>query len=239
MCALYPLRVVSRPKDVAPAPIRFYFDYISSNAYLAWTQLPELAARHGRRVEPVPVLFAGLLEAFGQLGPAEIPAKAAWTWRNNARKAALLGVPLHPPRFHPFHPLVSLRSSSLALSDAERNALVDALFRAVWVEGRDVGRPEVVAEVASAIGLPGAALVARAQQPEAKAALRRQTDAAIAAGVFGVPALQLGDDGEIFWGYDDLPYFELVLAGRDPLPAGSWPSARPPASARRRRFRAP
>jgi 2-hydroxychromene-2-carboxylate isomerase len=220
------------------APIRFYFDYISSNAYLAWARLPALAERFGRRIEPVPVLFAGLLEAHGQLGPAEIPAKAYWTWRNNARKAALLGLPLRPPRFHPFHPLVSLRVSSLPMRDAERHALVDALFRAVWEESRDVGDPEVVAAVASAVGLDGPALVAAAQQPEAKARLRAQTDAAIAAGVFGVPSLQLGD-GEVFWGYDDLPYFELVLAGTDPLPplAPGAPPARPPASAMRRRMR--
>jgi 2-hydroxychromene-2-carboxylate isomerase len=218
-------------------PIRFYFDYISSNAYLAWAKLPELATRYGRRIEPIPVLFAGLLEAHGQLGPAEIPAKAWWTWRNNARKAALLGIPLRPPAFHPFHPLVSLRVSSLPMPDAERTALVDALFRAVWVESRNVGEPAVVAEVASAAGLRGPELVAAAQQPEAKAALRKQTDDAIAAGVFGVPSMRAGD--EVFWGYDDLPYFELLLAGRDPLPAGALPSAPPPASARRRRFREP
>jgi 2-hydroxychromene-2-carboxylate isomerase len=218
-------------------PIRFYFDYISSNAYLAWTQLPALASRYERRIEPIPVLFAGLLEAHGQLGPAEVLPKAAWTWRNNLRKAALLGIPLHPPRFHPFHPLVSLRVSSLPMPDAERAVLVDALFRAVWVEGRNVGEPEVVAAVASAAGLRGAELVEAARSPEAKAALRRQTDAAIADGVFGVPSLRAGD--EVFWGYDDLPYFELVLAGRDPLPVGALPTAPPPASARRRRFREP
>lgn len=221
----------------APEPIRFYFDYISSNAYLAWARLPELAARYGRRIEPIPVLFAGLLEAHGQLGPAEIPAKAWWTWRNNARKAALLGIPLHPPRFHPFHPLVSLRVSSLPMPPEERHALVDALFRAVWVESRDVGDPETVAAVASAVGLRGPELVAAAQQPDAKAALRRQTDDAIAAGVFGVPSLRAGP--EVFWGYDDLPYFELLLAGRDPLPPAELPTSRPPASARRRRFREP
>jgi len=217
-------------------PLRFYFDYISSNAYLAWARLPALAERYERRLELVPVLFAGLLEAHGQLGPAEIPAKAYWTWRNNLRKAALLGIPLHPPRFHPFHPLVSLRVSSLPMPDAQRRALVDALFRAVWAESRDVGDPEVVAEVASGIGLDGAALVAAAGQPEAKARLRAQTDAAIAAGVFGVPSMQVGR--EVFWGYDDLPYLELHLAGTDPLPpAGEAPPARPPASAMRRRMR--
>src|SRR5438874_1373812 len=61
-----------------PATVRFYFDYISSNAYLGWTQLPKLSDKYGFTIEPVPVLFAGLLEAHGQLGPAEIPAKAGW-----------------------------------------------------------------------------------------------------------------------------------------------------------------
>lgn len=233
---MYRRRVGFPNTSGAAEPIRFYFDYISSNAYLAWAKLPELARRYGRRIEPIPVLFAGLLEAHGQLGPAEIPAKAYWTWRNNARKAALLGIPLRPPRFHPFHPLVSLRVSSLAMPDAERAALVDSLFRAVWVESRDVGQPGVVAEVASAAGLRGPELVAAAQEPAAKAALRQQTDDAIAAGVFGVPSMQVGR--EVFWGYDDLPYLELLLAGRDPLPPpGDVPPARPPASALRRRMR--
>ena len=57
--------------------LRFYFDYLSSNAYLAWTQLPKLASRFGVAVEPIPVLFAGLLEAHGQLGPAEVLPEGA------------------------------------------------------------------------------------------------------------------------------------------------------------------
>ena len=53
-----------------------------------------MAARHGAPIEPVPVLFAGLLESTGLLGPAEVPIKARWMWRNNLRKAARLGLPL-------------------------------------------------------------------------------------------------------------------------------------------------
>lgn len=220
-----------------PGPrVRFLFDYISSNAYLAWCALPALAAKHGARVEPVPVLFAGLLEAHGQLGPAEVRPKAFWMWKNNLRKAALLGVPLRPPAFHPFNPLLALRVSSLPLSDAERERLVDGLFRAVWVDGLHVSEPDVVARVADAAGLDGAALVARAGEPAAKARLRARTDEAIADGVFGVPAFQVG--GELFWGYDDLPYLELHLAGRDPLPEQAPKAAGAPrASAMRRRFR--
>ncbi len=223
-----------------PAPqqtIRFLFDYLSSNAYLAWLALPELAARHGAAIEPVPVLFAGLLEAHGQLGPAEVPPKAYWMARNNLRKAALLGVPLNPPRFHPFNPLLALRASSLPLPDAPRRALVGALFEAVWVRGLHVSEPEVVAAIGRELGL-GGDLAADAQQPAARARLRAQTDAAIAAGVFGVPAMQVGE--ELFWGYDDLPHLELFLAGRDPLDRAElakWLRA-PTPSALRRRFRA-
>jgi 2-hydroxychromene-2-carboxylate isomerase len=217
--------------------IRFLYDYISSNAYLAWVELPKLAARYGAALEPVPVLFAGLLEAHGQLGPAEVRPKALWMARNNLRKAALLGVPLHPPVHHPFNPLLALRASGLPMPDAQRDALVTALFAAVWARGLHVSEPDVVAAVADEAGLDGRALVARAAEPEAKARLRADTDAAIAAGVFGVPAMLLGDD--VFWGYDDLPYLELALAGKDPLDASAFAKwVRPAtASAMRRRFR--
>ena len=69
--------------------IRFFLDYISSNAYLAWHEIHSLAEPYGRRVDPVPVLFAGLLNAHGQLGPAEVPPKALWMNRNIHRKAEL------------------------------------------------------------------------------------------------------------------------------------------------------
>ncbi len=217
--------------------LRFSFDYISSNAYLAWTQLPALAAKHGVTVEPVPVLFAGLLEAHGQLGPAEVRPKALWMFKNNVRKAALLGVPLNPPAFHPFNPLLALRVSSLPLPREGRSALVSALFEAVWVRGLHVSEPAVVARVAAEAGLDGADLVARAALPETKARLRAQTDEAIARGVFGVPSMEI--DGELFWGYDDFPWLDLFLAGNDPLAArGDLRDPQPVApSAMRRRMR--
>src|SRR6185503_18890696 len=109
--------------------VRFYFDYISPNAYLAWTQLPALAERYGVAVEPVPVLFAGLLEAHGQLGPAEVPAKMRWMSKSNLRKAARLRVALNPPAFHPFNPLLALRVSALPRDASQQHALVEALFQ--------------------------------------------------------------------------------------------------------------
>jgi 2-hydroxychromene-2-carboxylate isomerase len=220
---------------MASEVVRFYFDVVSPNAYLAWTQLPALAARHGATVEPVAVLFAGLLEAHGQLGPAEMPAKTRWMVRNNLRKAARLGVALEPPAFHPFNPLLALRACSLPLPPPELAELVGALFRAVWVGGLHVSDAAVVARVADGIGLDGAAIVEQAAQPTAKARLREQTDAAIARGVFGIPTMIVGDD--LFWGFDDFPQLELRLAGRDPLDAATvrrWDEPRPSATRARR-----
>jgi 2-hydroxychromene-2-carboxylate isomerase len=217
--------------------IQFFFDYESANAYLAWTQLPKLAKRHGFLVEPVPILYAALLDANGQLGPGEQPTKGRWMAKNLARKAALLGVRLNRPAYLPFNPLLALRVTILPFEDQTRRALIDALFEAVWVRGLHVSEVPVVEGVIDEIGLPGAELVARAQSAEIKAQLRAQTDQAIGKGVFGVPSMIVGD--ELFWGYDDFPYLELVLAGNDPLDAmtmwGGEAQVRP--SSMRRRFR--
>src|SRR5207249_3090325 len=215
--------------------IRFYFDYESPNAYLAWTQLPKLAQRYGFTVDPVPILYAALLDAHGQLGPGECPAKGRWMSKNLARKAVLLGVPLNPPAFLPFNPLLALRTTLLPSDARERDALIDALFQAVWVRGLHVSDTAVVEGVANEIGLPGGTLVAKAQMPEIKNQLRLQTDEAISRGVFGVPSMEVG--GELFWGYDDFPYLELLLAGNDPIDPTEWTRrSRPvlPASVRSR-----
>jgi 2-hydroxychromene-2-carboxylate isomerase len=217
--------------------IRFIFDYESPNAYLAWTQLPALAARHQATVEPVPVLYAALLDANGQLGPGEQPTKARWMMKNVVRKAALVGVPLRPPAFLPFNPLLALRVTLLA-PPADRAAVIDALFAAVWARQQHVSEPAVVEAILGDLGLDGGALVARAQEPEVKAHLRRETEAAVARGVFGVPTMEVG--GELFWGYDDFRFLELYLAGTDPLPDALSGDrlGPPPASSQRRRFRA-
>ena len=112
--------------------VRFLFDYISPNAYIAWTRIHDLARRVDRFVEPVPVLFAGLLQAHGLQGPAEVPAKWRWMLRDILRKSTEFGIDLDPPESHPFNPLLALRISSLDLAAGSRRRMIDALFRAVW-----------------------------------------------------------------------------------------------------------
>lgn len=211
----------------------FCFDYISHNAWLAYNRAPALAQRHGLRFEPVPVLFAGLLDALGQKGPAEVAPKRDWMLRNVLRKARQEGIPIAPPYSHPFNPLWPLRLSCCALPAAQRLRLVEALFRATWVDGRPVHEPEALRPVLTECGLDADTWLTDAASEPVKRRLRDNTEAALRAGVFGVPTLLVR--GEAFWGYDDLEFLELFLQGRDPLDGRSlepWRAVQPSAQRR-------
>lgn len=220
----------------SPDRLYFFFDYISHNAYLAWHQAPALARKHGLALTPVPVLFGAMLSHYKQVGPAELPAKSRWMLRNVLRKAMMHGIPIAPPHSHPFNPLVPLRVSCADLDEATRVRLVDRLFRAAWAEGRAVADAAVVSEVLAELGLDAARLLAEAQTDTVKQRLRQNTQAALDAGLFGVPSMAVR--GELFWGFDDLEYLDMVLSGRDPLSAGRrelepWLAVRPSVERRR------
>jgi 2-hydroxychromene-2-carboxylate isomerase len=218
---------------MSPAPLRFCFDYVSPYAYLAWTRMPALAARHGRALESVPVLFAGLLNALGSIGPAEIPPKRIWVFKQTFRIAHDFGVPFAPPPAHPFNPLLALRVTAAVEDGAARQALISALYAATWGGGQGIETPERVAAVITSVGLDAKALLAAAQTPEVKERVRHHTDEALAAGAFGVPSIFA--DGELFWGVDSLGHLEQFLRGEDPLTRADlerWKDL--PASASRR-----
>ncbi len=215
-----------------PTPLFFYFDLLSPYAYLAWTQIHGLAAAYGRPVQPVPTLLAALLAHGGTKGPAEIPAKRVYVFKDALRSARKLGLPLSPPPTHPFNPLLALRAASMVEGDAQRR-LIDGLFQAVWGGGGGAESVRAVQDVANAAGLDGAQLVETAGTDVAKSALRQQTEQAIAAGVFGVPTMIV--EGELFWGYDSFGHLEDFLRGGDPIQSvdlDRW--ANLPASAGRR-----
>jgi 2-hydroxychromene-2-carboxylate isomerase len=171
----------------------WYFDFVSPFAYLQSELLPTLAPHV--RIRYRPVLFAGLLEANGQKGPAEIGAKRTFTYRLVLWQARKLGIPVRFPPEHPFNPLALLR---LALACDGDPQTIHRIFRFVWRDGRLPDLPIEWAELTGELGVPDAS--ARIAAPEVKAALRRNTDEAIARGVFGVPTLMIGD--ALFWGVD-------------------------------------
>jgi 2-hydroxychromene-2-carboxylate isomerase len=191
--------------------VSWVFDVISPFAYLGFPQLSRLPAHVS--VEFVPVLLAGLLQHFGQLGPAEIPSKRRFTYRFVLWRARQLGLPMRMPPAHPFNPLAALRLIIAAGSDRRAaGTVLDAVFR----EGRDVADPAVIAALARELGV--ADVQAALGDTTVKQRLRDNTAWASAQGVFGVPTLVIGN--ELFWGQDAfdmaLEYLRHPDAFRDP-----------------------
>lgn len=185
------------------ATVDWYFDYISPFAYLQSERLHMLGPK--TRIRYRPVLFAGLLAAHAHKGPAEIANKRAFTYRFALWEARRLQIPFKMPHEHPFNPLPLLR---LAIACDCAPEAVHAIFRFVWRDGRLPDLPIEWAELVADLRLPDADR--RIAMPEVKEQLRRNTDEAVARGIFGVPTLAVGD--EIFWGNDATPMCADYLA---------------------------
>lgn len=181
--------------------LTFYFDFVSPYSYLAFKRLHELPGDVA--VELRPVLFAGLLQQFGQKGPAEIDAKRRWTYRWCTWWAKELGIAFRFPASHPFNPLHHLR---LAIAAGPSRENVGRIFDAIWTTGAEAADPAAFAALVKRLGVDEARLAAA----EVKDALRANTEGAAARGVFGVPAWEV--DGELFWGADALGFVQAFLA---------------------------
>lgn len=175
--------------------LTWYFDLISPFAYLA---LPRVLALG--EVQLQPIVFGAVLSRWGQLGPAEIAPKRVQTYRQTQFQADQAGMPFRFPPRHPFRSLEALRLLTALRGD---RAAVQAAFAFIWGEGRD---PHEEAATLRARLPP----VTEEALLTAKDELRAATDAAIAAGAFGVPTLAIGE--ELFWGADAMPMAEAFLA---------------------------
>lgn len=193
----------------------FYFDYISPFAYLASLRVEDIAARLGSSVEPRPVLLAGLLNHFGQLGPAEIEPKRRWAFRRVLRRADQLGARLQPPPHHPFNPLLGLRVTQAAPAE-RRWSVIHALFEAAWANGRGIEREADIREALRGRDVDVDGLLQAAATSAVKGALRTATERAISEGVFGVPMCRL--DHELYWGEDALDDMVLEIESGGPQP---------------------
>jgi 2-hydroxychromene-2-carboxylate isomerase len=189
----------------------FDFDIVSPYAYLAFERLPAALAGVSHHVEYRPLLFAGLLKAWGNTAPVDVAPKKAWLFRQCAWIAAQDGVVFQPPTPHPFNPLALLRllvASAPAGGHPNRRA-VELAMRHVWARGGgDAGDPAALEALTDAVGAlrdPTGAQV--------KAELQARTADAVAAGVFGVPFFRL-DDGQAFWGQDGMAMLVDVMRGK-------------------------
>ncbi|MEO8152960.1 MAG: DsbA family protein [Rhizobacter sp.] len=210
--------------------LRFTFDVISPYAYLAFERMPQVLEGVSHEVSYQPVLFAGLLQHWGQKGPAEIAPKRDWTYRQVAWLAHQLGLPLQMPSQHPFNPLALLRlllATAPAGTTPNRWAC-EQVLRHVWRGGADAADADRLAALVQTLAPqrdPASA--------EVKDELKAATAEAAARGLFGVPTVEV--DGRLFWGLDGLELLSAYLRG-DPWFGGpEWDAAaRLPAGTQRK-----
>jgi len=191
--------------------LRWYFDFISPFSYLHWQQVKTLPEFD--RIQPVPIVFGAVLAQLQARGPAEVPHKREFTYRFVQWQAQQQGVPLRFPPAHPFNPLTALR---LCIAAGTTPQAIDAIFDWLWRDGHAGDDAAALAPVGQALGI--ADVAAATAEAQVKAQLRANTEQALAAGVFGVPTLQIDDT--LLWGNDAHALMRAVLADPQLLQRG-------------------
>ena len=190
--------------------VTFHFDVHSPWSYLASVLIGPLAGRHGARIEWRPIHLANLMDRIGGLRPLEqTPARVAWYRQDIADRMAQHGLPYDP---HPDYPLRPSRALRCCVHAAERgcaDAFVQAVMRGYWAEKKDISNLAVLQAMADEAGLGPRPVADIVSDETIKAAVARNTDDAIARGVFGVPSFLF--DGKLFFGSDRMDLLDLAL----------------------------
>ena len=188
-------------------PVQFLFDFGSPNAYFCHRVIPAIEARTGARFEYLPVLLGGLFKLANNRSPAEafagIPNKRAYDQLEIRRFVQQHGLTAY--RFNPHFPVNTLKIMRGAVAAQALGCFkpcVEAVYAAMWEQGRDMADDAQILAVLAAAGLDGAALLARSQAPEVKARLLANTEQAHARGAFGSPTFFVGD--QLYFGKDRL-----------------------------------
>lgn len=199
--------------------LRFSFDPISPYAYLAFERLPQVLEGLSYNVSYEPILLAGLLQHWGQKGPAEIVPKRDWTYRQVLWLGHKLQLPLQMPAAHPFNPLALLRlllATAPAGGTPNRWASEQVLHH-VWRGGADANDAERLSALTQRL-----APRRDAASAEVKDELKAATAAAATRGLFGVPTVEVDD--KLFWGLDGLELLSAYLRGEPWFDGPEWAS---------------
>ena len=199
--------------------ITFFLDFISPYAYLAFEEMPKQLMGISHRVAYQPIVFGAVLKHHGHMGPAEIPSKREWTYRQVLWQAKQMGIALDMPLAHPFNSLSLLRLAVACSEDGAPNRYVcETIFRHVWQGGQAAEDTNRLAQLSQAL-----APKRDMQDASVKDQLKHNTEQAIAQGVFGVPTFAVDD--KLFWGLDALPMLRQYIV-KDPLfDESDWQSA--------------
>jgi 2-hydroxychromene-2-carboxylate isomerase len=194
--------------------IDFIFDFGSPNGYLSWKVMPQILASTGATVNLIPCLLGGIFKITGNQAPNQafggVQGKLAYEARETQRFVEKHGLAAY--RFNPHFPvntLLIMRGLVAARRAGVGDRYLEVVLKAMWEDGQKMDDPVVVAEVLTGAGLDAKAILEATQQPEVKAELMANTEAAAARGAFGIPTFFVGD--EMFFGKDRLGQVEEEL----------------------------
>jgi 2-hydroxychromene-2-carboxylate isomerase len=189
----------------------YWFDFGSPAAYLAFTQLPKLETETNAKAVFRPMLLGGVFQATGNQSPANVPAKGAYTFKDFARFAKRYGVPFNSNPYFPINTLLLMRGAiGIQQQEPERFlAYCKAVFQTIWVDSLNMNDPATVGAALHKAGFDPQALMALANDPATKEALKTATTQAVTRGVFGAPTFFVGE--QIFWGQDRLDFVKEAL----------------------------
>ena len=191
--------------------VEFFFDVGSPASYLAWTQLPRLAADTNAIIAWRPMLLGGVFKATGNASPVNVPAKGRWMSEDLQRWAERYGVPFWMNPHFPINTLTLMRGAAgMQMRRPDRFlAFVDAIERAMWETPRNLGDADVLVATLRDAGFDPAEFAALVADPEVKARLIATTEEAVARGVFGAPTFFVGE--QMFFGQDRLEFVREAL----------------------------
>ncbi len=191
--------------------VEFFFDVGSPASYLAWTQLPGLCEKGRARLVQRPMLLGAVFQATGNRSPVEVEAKRHYMLADLARHARRYGVAFHHNPYFPINTLALMRGAAgIQLRMSERfDDYLTAVFRALWIDERNLADPATVAATLAAAGFDPAQFQALISDDAVKLALRATTEEAVARGVFGAPTMFV--DNQMYFGQDRLGFVAEAL----------------------------
>ncbi|KDA03153.1 2-hydroxychromene-2-carboxylate isomerase [Hyphomonas oceanitis] len=196
--------------------IDFIFDFGSPNAYLSHKVMPDIVARTGATVNYIPCLLGGIFKATGNVAPmiafGNVKGKLEYDrieMMRFVKKHGLSAFRINP--HFPVNTLILMRGAVAAEMRGDLATYIEAGLKAMWEDGLKMDDPVVYVEAMNAAGLDGATLLEATQDPDVKAKLVANTEAAIARGTFGIPTFFVGD--EMFFGKDRLGQVEEEVQG--------------------------
>lgn len=189
--------------------VEFLFDFGSPTSYLAYKQLPKIAARHGARIIWTPILLGAVFKATGNASPAMVPLKARYMNNDLARFAKRYGVVLNFNSHFPVNTLPLMRGAVAYQATNQFDIYVNAMFDAMWAHPRNLNDQSEIAHVLNDIGIKPGDFLTQIERPDVKEKLKANTESAVARGVFGAPTFFV--NGDMFFGQDRLDFVEEKL----------------------------